>query len=216
MRSVAVTRTYRGVPAEQRRAGRRERLIAAGVDVIGRAGWQNTTVRAVCAEARLTERYFYESFGDREALLIAVFERVSADATATILAATAAAPHDAEARARAAIGAFVDVVASDRGKARVMLIEATGSEVLHERRLEAIGTFARLVRDQAAEFYGVEGRAALDMELTAHALVGALAQLLVAWLSGQVEVSRDRLVEHCTALFLAASPIRSGPARHRG
>ena len=31
------------------------------------------------------------------------------------------------------------------------------------------------------------------------------AQLLIAWLSGQVEVSRDRLVDHLTALFLATA-----------
>ena len=200
--------TYRGVPAEERRADRRKRLLEAGVDVIGRSGWQNTTVRAVCAEAGLTERYFYESFSDREALLLQAFDHVTATAAATIVAAVADAPHDAESRARAAIGAFVDLVADDPGGARVMLVEATGSEALNERRLAAIATFARLVRDQATEFYGVKP-GSLDVELTAHALVGAVAQLLIAWLSGEVEVSRDRLVDHCTALFLAGAKLRS-------
>jgi AcrR family transcriptional regulator len=208
MSTLLVVRTYRGVPAEQRQAERRSRLLAAGVAVIGRSGWQGTAVRAVCAEARLTERYFYESFSDREALLLAVFDRVSADAATAILAAVAGAPHDAEARARAAIGAFVDLVADDPGRARVMLVEATGSDELNERRRAAIATFARLVRDQGADFYGVKP-GSVDVELTAHALVGAVAQLLIAWLSGEVEVSRDRLVDHCTALFLAGAKLRS-------
>jgi AcrR family transcriptional regulator len=196
--------TYRGVPVEERRADRRRRLLEAGVRVIGESGWQSTTVRAVCAEAGLTERYFYESFDDREALLLAVFDQVIADVAAAILGAVEDAPMDAEARARAAIGAFVDLVADDPGRARVMLVEATGSEALHERRLEAIGSFARLVRDQASEFYGLR-RGSVDVEMSAHALVGAVAQLLIAWLSGQVDVSRDRIVEHLTALFLSAA-----------
>jgi AcrR family transcriptional regulator len=189
---------------EERRADRRRRLLEAGVAVIGASGWQSTTVRAVCAEAGLTERYFYESFADREALLLAVFDQVAADVAAAILAAVSDAPMEAEPRARAAIGAFVDLVADDPGRARVMLVEATGSEALHERRLAAIGSFARLVRDQASEFYGLK-HGSVDVEMSAHALVGAVAQLLIAWLSGQVEVSRDRLVDHLTALFLAAA-----------
>jgi AcrR family transcriptional regulator len=209
---VTLTRPYRGVPADQRRADRRERLVAAGIEVIGTAGWQRTTVRAVCARAALTERYFYESFDDREALLIAVFDSVTAEAAQAILAAVASAPQDAEPRARAAIGAFVDLVAADRNRARVVLVEATGSDALDARRRDAIGAFARLVRDQAAEFYGVRrGSRLKDAELTAHALVGAVAQLLTAWLSGELDVSKRRLVDHCTALFVTASGISSSP-----
>src|ERR1700760_3385627 len=82
--------TYRGVAMEDRRADRRRRLLEAGVRVIGESGWQSTTVRAVCSEAGLTERYFYESFADRETLLLDVFDRVSTDAARAILAAVAA------------------------------------------------------------------------------------------------------------------------------
>jgi AcrR family transcriptional regulator len=211
---VSVTRPYRGVSAEQRRADRRERLIAAGIEVIGSSGWQSTTVREVCSRAALTERYFYESFPDREALLVAAFDAVTAEAAQAGLGAVAAAPEEAEPRARAAIGAFVDLVAEDPNRARVVLVEATGSEALDARRRDAIAGFARLVRDQAAEFYGVRrGSRMKDAELTAHALVGAVAQLLTAWLSGDLDVSKRRLVDHCTALFVTASGLSSSRPR---
>jgi AcrR family transcriptional regulator len=214
--AVSVTRPYRGVSAEQRRAERRQRLIDAGIEVIGTDGWQRTTVRAVCSAAGLTERYFYESFDDREALLVAVFDAVTAEAAQAVLAAVAAAPEDAEPRAHAAIGAFVDLVAEDPNRARVVLVEATGSDALDQRRREAIGGFARLVRDQAAEFYGVRrGSRLKDAELTAHALVGAVAQLLTAWLSGELDVSKRRLVDHATALFVTASGLSSSPSTGR-
>ena len=211
---MTLTRPYRGVSADQRRADRRARLVAAGIEVIGSDGWQHTTVRAVCARAGLTERYFYESFADREALLVAAFDAVTAEAAQAVLAAVAAAPEEAEARARAAIGAFVDLVAADPNRARVVLVEATGSDAIDARRREAIGGFARLVRDQAAEFYGVRRGARLkDAELTAHALVGAVAQLLTAWLSGEVEAPRRRVVDHLTALFVAAAGVSSSARR---
>ncbi len=211
---MTLTRPYRGVSAEQRRADRRARLLAAGIEVIGSAGWQHTTVRAVCSRAGLTERYFYESFADREALLVAAFDAVTAEAAQAVLGAVAAAPAEAEARARAAIGAFVDLVAADPNRARVVLVEATGSDAIDARRREAIAGFARLVRDQAADFYGVRrGGRLKDAELTAHALVGAVAQLLTAWLSGEVEAPRRRVVDHLAALFVAAAPITSSPRR---
>jgi AcrR family transcriptional regulator len=200
------------VPAEERRADRRARLVAAGIEEVGSAGWHGLTVRAVCSRAKLTERYFYESFGDREALLLAVFDAVAAEVASTVMAAVASAPHDASERARAAIGAFVDLIADEPNRARVMLVEGAGSDALDVRRREAIGTFARLVRDAAAEFYGVSGRSALtDIELTAHALVGSVAQLLTAWLSGEVDVPRERLIDHLTALFVASAEVSSAP-----
>ena len=37
-------------------------LIEAALDVVGARGLAGLTMTAVCARARLTERYFYESF----------------------------------------------------------------------------------------------------------------------------------------------------------
>jgi AcrR family transcriptional regulator len=209
--SEPTTRPYRGVGAQQRREERRAKLLQAGLDVVAEDGWAETTVRKVCARAGLTERYFYEAFDDRDGLLVALFDHVAAEVATTVVAAVQAAPHDATARARAAIGGFVDMLADDPRRAKVLLLEASSHEGLQRRRVQAITAFAHLVRDQAAEFYGVsEGAELEDAELTAHALVGGLAQLLLAWLLGDLRVSRERLTEHATALFVAAADVRSG------
>ena len=104
---ASTARPYGGVSADDRRADRRARLIEAGLEVLGDRGWAGTTVRGVCAEAGLSERYFYESFGDRDRLLAAIFDSVAADAAKAVLTAVEAAPHDAAAKARAGIDAFV-------------------------------------------------------------------------------------------------------------
>jgi AcrR family transcriptional regulator len=203
------SRPYRGVSAEARRADRRARLIEAGLDLLGEHGWTGTTVRGVCAEAGLTERYFYESFADREALLLAIFDRVAAEAAEAVLAAVEAAPHDARAKARAAIEAFVEMLTDDPRRARAILVESVGSEVGEARRREAIRSFAALVADQATRFYGPGALAPDDAALTAMALVGGLAELLVSWLEGELAVPRERLIDHCTELFVAAAKVSS-------
>jgi hypothetical protein len=92
-----------------------------------------------------------------------------------------------------------------------MLVESTASPALRERRADAIRHFAALMSERGREFYGPEAVSETDAELTALALAGGLAELLVGWLEGRIEVPRERLVEHCAALFVAASPVTSEP-----
>jgi AcrR family transcriptional regulator len=202
-------RTYGGVSGADRKAERRARLLEAGLELLGRDGWNATTVRAVCAEAGLTERYFYESFTNRDRMLEAIFDRVAGEAATAVLAAVEAAPHDARAKSRAAIGSFVELLTEDPRRARAMLIESIGSPVLERRREESIRNFAALLSEQARGFYGAEAVSERDAELTALALVGGLSELLVAWLDGRLDVSRERLVDHCVELFVAAASVRS-------
>ena len=206
---ASATRPYGGVSADDRRAERRARLIEAGLELLGERGWAGTTVRGVCAEAGLSERYFYESFADRDRLLAAIFDRVATEAAGAIVAAVEAAPHDADAKARAAIDAFVRLLADDPRRARAMLVESLGNEVLQERRAEAFRSFAALISERARSFFGADAVAEVDAELTSVALVGGLAELVIRWLDGSLAVSRERLVDHCAKLFVASAQITS-------
>ena len=73
----ALARSYRGQSQEQRRAERRSRLVAGAIAVYGERGYHQATVKAVCEAAGLTERYFYESFANSEALLIDSYNTVT-------------------------------------------------------------------------------------------------------------------------------------------
>jgi AcrR family transcriptional regulator len=212
---AATTRTYGGVSAEDRRARRREQLLNAGLDLLGTDGWSATTMTAVCARAGLTERYFYESFADREALLLAVFDRVTSQAAEVVLEAIEASPREARTRTRAAIAAFIELLTDDPRKGRVAFVEALGSEALMRRRYDTIRTFAGLLSGQAREFYGMlEGRDQL-VELTSFMLVGGLAEALMAWLGGELRTSREQLIEDTTDLFVATGEAAVAIARSR-
>ena len=211
----AGARIYGGVSADDRRSKRREQLLDAGLELLGTEGWAGTTMTAVCARAGLTERYFYESFTDREELLLAVFDRITAEAAEVILVAIEASPREARPRSRAAIAAFVELMTDDPRKGRIAFVEAMGSEALMRRRYETIQEFAGLLVEQAHDFYGLPKGGDQLTELTSFVLVGGLAEALMAWLGGGLKTSREQLIEDCTDLFVATGEAAVSIARNR-
>ncbi|GAB3503160.1 TetR/AcrR family transcriptional regulator [Amycolatopsis cihanbeyliensis] len=203
------TRNWRGVSAEDRRSGRRARLVEAGLEVIGTQGWAAATVRSVCREAGLTERYFYESFADRDALLVAVYEQVLTEGIESVLRAVAEAPRDFRQTVRAAITAGVDLVTGDRRKGRVLVLEATSNESLQRRRQEGMRAQATLVSELARDFLGERAPDPADAEITSLAMVGTLAEVGGAYLEGRLQVSRQRLIDHLSGIVVAAATVSS-------
>jgi len=115
---IAKDRLYGGQSQEARVAERREKLMQAAAKLYGQAGTTGVSVTAICAEAGLTPRYFYESFASREALLLAVFAEVCEHLIADVTAAI-----DARAPADSALGAFFQLLADHPDLARVFLVE---------------------------------------------------------------------------------------------
>jgi len=187
----ASTRSWAGVAPDDRRAERRALLLDTAFDLLGTEGWSGTTVRGVCQAASLNPRYFYESFDDLDALLVAVYDRLVEELQVEVEKAVAAAADDTESRVRATVESTVRFVDDDRRRGRVLYSEALGNEALNRRRVEA--GFA--VADVLAR-----GRPA--QRVTASFLVGGFSEVLVAWLDGRIKVSRKRLVEQTTELFL--------------
>jgi len=215
---MTATRTYRGVPIEQRRALRRERLIGAGLQEIGTRGYDNITVKDVCGRAGLTERYFYEHFADRAALLFAVFDEVVATVTAAAFAASDAAAPELEARTRAGLTAFVDALTDDPRRARVQLIEVVGrSAELEQRRFAAMHVFADYIAAAASELAPRADLTLRQRRVAALALVGGSNHLVVEWVLGDLKMPKGELVETLVALFVGAAdaPAPKAPAKPR-
>jgi len=200
---VAVTRAYRGVPADERREQRRAQLIDTALDCLHDDGLAAVSVRSVCSRARLTPRYFYESFEDLDRLLVATVDAVSDEVAATALAALDAAPDDLAQQVRAAIDAGYGVVVADRRKATALLVAASGHGALRERRHAVITRFADLVLDRLpalAAFGPAERRRARAAALF---LMGGATEVIEAVLAGRLRMSRAALVDQLTAMWLA-------------
>jgi AcrR family transcriptional regulator len=212
---MAATRVYGGVSADERVEVRRQRLMDAALELIGTEGWSGTSVRAICREAGLTPRFFYESFDDLDALAVAVFDDISVRATAAILEAVRDAPDEPAAQANAAIATFVDQVTQDPRRARVVFAEALGNEALARRRLQAMRAMAKLIADHGRLAYSAAPEADTLVEITASLLAGGLAELLIAWLDGAIDATRDQLVADCAALFMVTAEGAAAIGRER-
>lgn len=187
-----------GTTLPDRQAARRERLLDTGLELLGGRGSSAVTVRAVCRTAKLTERYFYENFTDREQLVLAVYERVAEQARQALVDAVHTTGSGERERAEAAVAAFVELIVDDPRKGSVLLLAPTTDPTLSRRGAELIPGFAGLVSEQLPPQTDDTERA-----MTATALVGALANLFIAYLSGTLDVSRERLTDHCVRLLLA-------------
>jgi AcrR family transcriptional regulator len=73
---ATVTRQFRGVSADERLMQRRALLLEAALDEVGEVGVAQLRMNTVCKRARLTQRYFYEHFRNRDELLAALFDSV--------------------------------------------------------------------------------------------------------------------------------------------
>ena len=119
-----VTRSYLGATAEERRLQRRETLMEAGCDIYAERGYRNATVKAICERAGLTERYFYESFPNNEALFLALFQKVTNRIQDEVRAAGEAVKGPPEDKARAMLRAYYHGLQIKPAPARVFVIEA--------------------------------------------------------------------------------------------
>lgn len=202
-------RSYRGISAQQRREQRREQLLEAGLDLLGTKGWRQTTMTAVCTRAGLTERYFYESFAGRDELLLAVLDRIAVQIRDVGLGALDNTDGGPFTKAKAAISAFVDLLTGDPRIGRVAMLESASSDPLRGRRHELLREFAQLIATQARALHGPDAQSPPHDQIAGLLLTGGIAELLMAWLAGELPVSRQDIIEVAAAQFAAAT--RQGP-----
>ncbi len=189
---------YKGVSAAERAAERRRRLLDATLSVWADPATR-TTMTAVCAEAGLTERYFYESFTGLDDALTAVLDSVATEIETTSLAAAEAAGSDSAARIRASVGAFVELLLADPRKGRVAIIEAAAVPGLRTRRTELLRHFAHLAAEEAHETHGERRR---EDELAGLLFIGGMAEVVTAWLDGVLDATPEEVVETASRGFL--------------
>ncbi len=204
------TRSYRGMSAEARRSARRLQLLDASLDVLGRNGLSNTTMTAICVEAGLTERYFYESFRNLDDLLRALFDSVAAEAGRAVEQALEAAPPDLYERCRAATEAMIGVLADDRRKARTF-VEAIGSPALWTRREASIHAYAAVLAAQMRLLAGLDEPVEdARLAFVTTMLVGGMLEAIVGWLAGTVDLTRQQLIDDVARVSVAAASTLTG------
>ena len=201
----AVERRYRGRLPDERRAERRRRLLDAGLELFGTAGYHGTSIERLCGKAGVTARHFYQEFSGREALLDALFGEIVSEVGQAVLDALAAAQdRSPRSRTRAAISAFVHGMLGDPRRARVVCVEMTGiNPELERTRQEALHGFARITQAEIERQADAGVIARRDYHLAALVAAGGTRELLMEWVSGDRNPPLEELIQELTRIFVA-------------
>ncbi|KAA0082464.1 TetR/AcrR family transcriptional regulator [Mycolicibacterium sp. P9-64] len=180
---------WSGVPLHDRQVLRRDELVAAGVGLLGGEAGPALTVRAVCREASLTERYFYESFTDRDEFVRAVYDHVCSTAMAALTSSDT--PRDAVER-------FVALMVDDPARGRVLLIAPQREPVLTKSGADWMPSFIELLQRKLTQITDPAVQA-----MVATGLVGALSALFTAYLNGRLATTREQFIDYCVDMLLS-------------
>jgi AcrR family transcriptional regulator len=202
-RRDTVGRVYGGEQLAERTARRRQQFLDAGLQIFGTTGYRTATVRQLCKQAELTDRYFYESFGSTEDLLVAVYQQQFDQLQQAVMAQlmqSDAGSHVMD-TVRAGLDALYDMAAQPC-VARVCWLEVLGVsprvDAAYTRTFDGFAdlvvTFARQrfphwqVNDDEARMLGL-------------ALIGAVSQTVTHWLLGQYKESKQTVLSAAARVF---------------
>lgn len=204
---MASERVYAGRSAQQRRADRYEQLLAAGRERFADDGWAGATVAGICRTAGLSPRYFYEHAHDREALFLAVVDRIADEVERVVRAAAATEGADAVQRARLVLEAVAAYFAADPQAVRVALIESLATPAFRARRRHLLARFAELATRLMGALRDRDDGSGPVPAVAGALLTGGLVELLIAWATDEAGTTPVEAADHVVALAAAAARL---------
>lgn len=152
-------------------------------------------MRGLCREAGLTDRYFYESFDNLEALLIAVYQQQMDRIRDNMVAALQQAGDiAAEEKIRAMLEAYFQML-EDPHVARVCMVELEGVSAEVEQLYHGvILAYSQLLIELAQAEFPEQNMDAQEAEVLSIALVGAMRQTGTHWFLSEYRLPRDKMV----------------------
>ncbi len=197
-----MSRPYAGQSAQQRRAERRARFLAAGIEEFGRNGYAATTIRSLCARAGLTQRYFYQEFEGMEALFIAVGTELGGLLRTNILSALRQAENTPTAIAEAALTAYFRTMRDDPRIGRILLVEIfMVSQYTETAARQFMDEFAKLLHGTVESLYPNLSRQGLSTRLLAVGLIGATHHIALSWSLGNYQEPLERVVATALRIY---------------
>lgn len=199
---ASTDRMFKGQSAAERRAERKAKLDAAALEIIGTRGWGEATMTEICRTAGLTERYFYESYRNRDELYLALLDRLAEEVRDAIVGGLSTGPADPRARIEAGARALVDVMFGDPRIGRAALSEGLDTPVLQAKRREIIQSLGTVIEEQRAALFGPSpdpARAAM----TIAAISGSTSELFIRRLEGRLDVDDAQLARYLADTSMA-------------
>lgn len=210
-----MSRTIRGLDADQRRAERREQLLDAALKLFAAEGYLGTSIEQICSTAFIGTKSFYELFASREECYLALLQRTSERLEERMAGAAAQATGNERQEAPRLLATFVHALVDDPRITKVTFGMASGISAAVERQRRTNRRWAAGFLVQLWDRY--DGPQPEDQRTVRHSvaigLVGGMFDLISDWLleanlsdQGQIET----LVDDLTTFYIT---VRRGLVR---
>jgi AcrR family transcriptional regulator len=171
-------RRYSGQSFEDRQIERKGRLVRAALDLAGRFGLEGLSVAAICAEAGLTQRYFYESFPNSDALFVEAYRFAQQELFEDMMEFI-----DPKNPIESALTGFFSVLKTHPGQARVFLVDIDDSSPsMKEASREGAEKFRKLFCPKAKDPLEIAGT------------LGAIIQIAKRWIDSGFDAPVKKVV----------------------
>ncbi|MEU4625802.1 TetR/AcrR family transcriptional regulator [Actinoplanes sp. NPDC023801] len=198
---------YAGRSREQREADRRDRIVAAAVHLFATRDYDGVTIADVCAHAKVSKRYFYDHFADREDLLLAVHREQNDWLLDALFAMSPPRPATVEDLLQPVMRALVGLLAEHPEQARVIYVNAPRMELRRRGLLRAeAALFGRLLRPLLPS--AGDGTRFDRIML---ALVAGISEVIIEWVGDGMSAPADELADHLSGLAVAMLESAAAP-----
>lgn len=197
------SRQFKGLSLDERKALRRQKLIDAGLQAYGTQGFFAVTVKDICNEAKLTERYFYESFKRSEELFKVIYLNLVEELQQNIVQkVTKALPHR-EKMIEAGLSTLLTILKDDPRIARILFIDAVLVQELHGQTIhESISLFDKTIFNFLVLLLPEQQCNKSQASLIAAGLNGYVTQIAMRWVVGGFKQSFDEVLMSCKIAYL--------------
>jgi AcrR family transcriptional regulator len=180
----------------------RERILQAAEAVFAQNGYHDTVMDEVVQAARASKGGVYFHFSSKEALFLALMDRLAEKMLSEIQEAMAG-RDDPIGQVQSALEAALKALSRHRLLAKIVLLQGYGlGSAFETRKMEIYERFASVIRERLDQAVAMGALAPLDTEVTAYAWIGALNELIVRWIHTGRPDPVKRALPVLTALFL--------------
>ena len=206
-------RQFKGLSLSERKQLRREKLIEAGIEAYGTNVFFSVTVKDICNEAKLTERYFYESFKKSEQLFQTIFLKLIDELQHNVMQAIMQASSDPHKMIDAGLRALLTTLKDNPRMARIIYIDAMLVQELHNQATihETMTRFDRMIQAFVMLMMPQINRSEREISLVATGLNGYVTQIAIRWVVSGFKQSFEEVLTSSRIVFISLLETFSDP-----
>lgn len=215
MKKIAQGR-YGGVDASIRKEERRRKLIEAGLEAFGTKGYAKTTIRTICAISGLTQRYFYESFDNKEDLLCAVYQALKEEELNDAIEVLSNPKAKALEAASMAMEKFFRCFQQDPRKAQVQFFEILGvSPRIDKEYQDGMRALTDMVKIFLSRVYPRIPEDTLNRSIIPTALAGSIMLISHEWILNGFLTPLEDIITQLVDLIVSVGNTLQAPDKKR-